>query len=336
MDSFTNIQRLFRPVGSPNYFTHNTNALQSLGTPLGIFLKHSSTTDMINDLTLVWMIYPNVYIFVNIHIRNNNRSINLVTGSPYLFSDNILLHNKLKHVARMWKESNPIHQVKLNDGLLDILHNLIGIHKLNENKFIHKGGLQLIWSYVTHYISMEGTPPEPVYNTRWNYPDELTSNTNEVFFEGPINNESREAQQQHIYEITDQKDKNTNKGIKTRFSYELANSIGEMLLYYGIPKYINDRDPANISTWHMVEILKWSNNQYYNERLQFKHPYYPIISKPFGSRIQITWNPPEIYSATVIEPQGLDAQPLTVNANKPKRPKSHKKRKKRKKHTKKK
>ena len=287
--------------------SHNKKSIDSLGKPQGIILSHSS--HHINDLVIIWNIDESTgsFIFINVHI---SRDDGLITGSSYLFSENPEVHFQLKNISDNWKGPNIIHGVRLSRSLYLLLSNLITRHNLLNIKVQHTNSRQLIWSIGLEDTSNKGFAPEPFYNIRWNYPTKITDIPKEDdtnYYEGPLDVDINEI---------------TSVFNPPRFTSGDANKVngGETLLYHGVPAYLNKHDRSNVSSWHMIQILKWSYYRYTPltdvNLKSHKIPYYSIIQKPFKNiktkkNIEINW---EIPPFSELVPDTTDTKPPASTA----------------------
>ena len=138
----------------------NIRALNSM-TVQGILLKYSTNVDFLFDLVFI-LNNPSmrdVLLFVDIHVRNNNR---FIMGSPYLYTENSnrLLRLEIENINRHWVTPiNILHQsiVPINwKNLLRPLYQMKSIidnSNILENKKMQvRGAVKLIYPRESHLI----------------------------------------------------------------------------------------------------------------------------------------------------------------------------------------
>jgi hypothetical protein len=138
----------------------NIRALNSM-TVQGILLKYSTNVDFLFDLVFI-LNNPSmrdVLLFVDIHVRNNNR---FIMGSPYLYTENSnrLLRLEIENINRHWvtpinilhQSIVPIHWKNLLRPLYQMKSIIDNSNILENKKMQVRGAVKLIYPRESHLI----------------------------------------------------------------------------------------------------------------------------------------------------------------------------------------
>ena len=140
---------------------NNIRALNSM-TVHGILLKHSTNDDFLFDLVFI-LNNPSmrdVFLFVDVHVRNNT---SFIMGSPYLYSENSnsLLQLEIEEINRSWvTPRNILHGLRIyRVQLLNLIRPLYQIKSVIDNsnilenkKMKVRGAVKLIYPRESHLI----------------------------------------------------------------------------------------------------------------------------------------------------------------------------------------
>ena len=140
---------------------NNIRALNSM-TVHGILLKYSTNDDFLFDLVFI-LNNPSmrdVFLFVDVHVRNNN---SFIMGSPYLYSENSnrLLKLEIEEINRSWvTPRNILHGLRIHRvQLLNLIRPLYQIKSVIDNsnilenkKMKVRGAVKLIYPRESHLI----------------------------------------------------------------------------------------------------------------------------------------------------------------------------------------
>ena len=139
---------------------NNIKALNSI-TVQGILLKYSTNDDFLFDLVFI-LNNPSmgdVFLFVDVHVRNNNR---FIMGSPYLYTENTnsRLRLDIKNINRRWiTPINILHELIVPINWKNLIRPLFRLKSLIDNSYVLenkkmkvRGAVKLIYPRESHLI----------------------------------------------------------------------------------------------------------------------------------------------------------------------------------------